>query len=125
MHLLRFKSWLVMIFLIGSVPPVVAIDFPGLPVGPAKGEVSGWSAWAQRKGILSFRNPSDQPATISLDIGEAFELPPGAARTYSLKSSWGESDRASPIILTAGVRHSFELKPFDVLTLDAMPISPQ
>jgi len=92
---------------------------------PAKDEIYGWAAWSQRKGILSLRNPSDQPATLSLDIGEAFELPPGAARTYSLKSSWGESDRASPIILTAGVRHSFELKPFEVLTLDAVPISPQ
>ena len=114
-----------MVVFFGLVPLGLAIDYPGLPVGPAKGEVSGWSAWAQRKGILSFRNPSDQPATISLDIGEVFELPPGAARTYSLKSSPDESDRASRIILTAGARHSFELKPFDVLTLDAVAISPQ
>ena len=92
---------------------------------PAKGKVYGWAGWSQRKGILSLRNPSDQPATFSLDIGEAFELPTGATRTYSLKSSWDDTDRLSPIILTAGAPYSFELKPFEVLTLDAMPVTPQ
>jgi len=51
MHLLRFKSWLVMIFLIGSVPPVVAIDFPGLPVGPAKAVVSLQRATMENESI--------------------------------------------------------------------------
>jgi hypothetical protein len=90
---------------------------------PAKGEVYGWAAWSQRKGILSLRNPSDQPATLSLDIGEAFELPKGSTRTYSLVSSWSNPDRLKPIILTAGAHHSFELKPFEVLTLDASPVT--
>lgn len=90
---------------------------------PAKGDVYGWASWTARKGILSLRNPSDQPATIAIDIALAFELPGGAAQTYLLRSPWKQAAAAVPIRLTAGRPHSFQLKPFEVLTLDATPES--
>lgn len=89
---------------------------------PGKGEVYGWAAWSQRKGILSLRNPSDQPADIALDIGEAFELPDGAAQTFLLKSPWQDGASSAPIRLTAGRPHFFPLKPFELLTFDATPV---
>jgi hypothetical protein len=89
---------------------------------PGKAEVYGWASWSKRKAILSLRNPSDQPATISIDIGGAFELPSGAAQSYSLRSPWKQDAAAAPIRLAAGQRHPFELKPFEVLTLDATPV---
>lgn len=64
---------------------------------PAKAAVYGWASWAQRKGVLSLRNPSDQPATIALDIARAFELPAGAAQTYSLRSPWKQEAAAPPL----------------------------
>lgn len=88
---------------------------------PGKGEVYGWAAWSKRKGILSLRNPSDQPAAIALDIAEAFELPDGVARTYSLKSPLKKDAATLPTRLAAGERHAFELRPFEVLMLDATP----
>lgn len=86
---------------------------------PAKGEVYGWASWSKRKGIMSLRNPADQPASIALDLADAFELPAGAARTYALKSPWKENATVAPIRVTAGQRHTFQLKPFEVLIFDA------
>ena len=87
---------------------------------PAKSEVYGWASWNARKGILSLRNPSDRPASIAIDIAEAFELPDGAAQSYSLRSPWKE-DASTPIRLAAGERQTFELKPFQMMTYDATP----
>ncbi len=40
---------------------------------PSKGQIYGWASWSPRKGILTLRNPSDKPATISIDAGSIFE----------------------------------------------------
>jgi hypothetical protein len=88
---------------------------------PGKAEVYGWASWSKRKGILSLRNPSDQPATIDIDIAKVFELPSDAAKSYSLRSPWKQDAAAAPIQLSAGQRHSFQLKPFQVLVFDATP----
>src|ERR1700740_1142537 len=40
---------------------------------PGKLEIYGWAAWSPEKGILTLRNPSDHPQSISLDVGRAFE----------------------------------------------------
>ncbi len=50
---------------------------------PNRLEIYGWAAWARPKqeekgtgkGILTLRNPSDKPQTLSVDIGQVFELP--------------------------------------------------
>jgi hypothetical protein len=89
---------------------------------PGKEEVYGWAAWNNSKGTLTLRNPSDKPATISIDIASAFELPANAATKYALKSPW-KTDVAKPAInLVAGKSITFELQPFEVLTFDASPI---
>lgn len=86
---------------------------------PENGKVYGWAAWKSNKGTLTLRNPSDKPATISIDIAKAFELPANAATKYVLKSPW-KSDVAKPEIkATAGKIVTFKLKPFEVLTFDA------
>jgi hypothetical protein len=89
---------------------------------PAKFEVYGWASWTPAKGILVLRNPGDQPAKFTLDIAKAFELPAKAVHRYRAHSPWA-ADRALPtVVLTAGEPHTFELKPFEVLTLDAVPV---
>jgi hypothetical protein len=89
---------------------------------PAAGEVYGWAAWSERKGILSLRNPSDKPGSITIDIGKAFELPNSAAEKYSLKSPWKQDTGSEAIVLSAGKMHTFELKSFEVLVFDATPL---
>lgn len=99
----------------------VLVDTHWVGGDPARGEVYGWASWSQRKGILALRNPKDVSGKIALDIGKAFELPPGAARQYSLKSPWKQDSAAKPVVLSAGEEHAFELQPFEVLVFDAMP----
>jgi hypothetical protein len=89
---------------------------------PEKLQVYGWAAWSPEKGILTLRNPSDHPQTISLDVAQAFELPPGAAQNYTAHSPWKSDRNSKPLALAAGESHTFELKPFEVLTLEAIPI---
>jgi hypothetical protein len=89
---------------------------------PAKEEVYGWAAWNNNKGTLTLRNPSDKPATISIDIATAFELPANAATKYALKSPWKADVSKPDINSVAGKTTTFELQPFEVLTFDASAI---
>jgi len=88
---------------------------------PAQGQVYGWASWSKQKAILVLRNPNDGPAKITLDPADAFELPAGAARQYVLRSPWKEDADASAITLAAGRAHTFELGPFEVLSLEGVP----
>lgn len=86
---------------------------------PGKGEVYGWAAWYNNNGTLTLRNPSDKPATISIDIAKAFELPANAAKQYVLASPW-KADASKPIVRAiAGKSVTFNLKPFEVLNFNA------
>jgi len=89
---------------------------------PAKGNVYGWASWSPRKGILTLRNPDDKPANISIDIATTFELPEGAPKSYTAHSPWSQDHGRTAIELSAGQPHTFELAPFKVLTLEAMPV---
>lgn len=88
---------------------------------PAKREVYGWAAWSAAKGILTLRNPSDQPATISIDVAKAFELPVGAPTKFSAHSPWTDQRESPAVDLQGGTAHEFQLKAFEVLTLEALP----
>ena len=88
---------------------------------PAKLEVYGWAAWTAEKGIVVLRNPSDKPQQFSIDVAKAFELPSGAARVYRARSPWASDKSVAEIKLKAGTPHRLVLKPFEVVTLDAVP----
>ena len=88
---------------------------------PAKLEVYGWAAWSPAKAVLTLRNPDDKAASITLDIAKVFELSDGAAKTYSLKSPWKKDAQAKAFTVSAGKPHTFTLKPFEVITFDALP----
>jgi hypothetical protein len=88
---------------------------------PGKLEVYGWAAWSPAKAILTLRNPSDQRQSISIDVGQAFELPPESPRRFLASSPWKQDNTAPPTSLEAGQKHTFTLGPFEVLTLEALP----
>ncbi len=100
----------------------VLVDTHWIGGDPAKGEIYGWASWSKKKGILALRNPHDKPGSITINIGKAFELPKGATRRYSLKSPWKEDVNKAVEVLSADENHTFELKPFEVLVFDAMPL---
>jgi hypothetical protein len=89
---------------------------------PGKLQVYGWVSWSPEKGILTLRNPSDRAQSFSVDVGEAFELREGMARKYSAHSPWKADKDAEAIALEAGHAHTFVLRPFEVLTLEAKAV---
>ena len=91
---------------------------------PAWLEVYGWASWSPRKGILVLRNPSDKQQTIRISLQDAFELPPGSAKSYNASSPWKDDANRPAITIDAQQAHEFQLAPFEVLTLDLVPNSP-
>jgi hypothetical protein len=89
---------------------------------PGKLEVYGWAAWTRAKGIVTLRNPSGREQEYALDVGAAFELPAGAPRTYRAHSPWAADRAQDALVLRAGEARRITLKPFQVLTLDAIPV---
>jgi hypothetical protein len=85
---------------------------------PAWLEVYGWAAWTPAKATLVLRNPNDKPQSIKLKLADVFELPAGAAESYTAKSPWKSDAARAAMTLNAGETHEFHLEPFEVLTLD-------
>ncbi len=90
---------------------------------PEKLEVYGWASWTPQKGIVVLRNPSDHMQEFSLEVGQAFELPLHAPQNYRARSPWAADQAAAPLDLRASHALRFHLKPFQVLTLEAVPVS--
>jgi hypothetical protein len=86
---------------------------------PLRLEPYGWASWSPRKGILTLRNPSNVPQSISIDVERVFELPPGAPRRYSASSPWAMDRGRPPVQFRAGEEREIRLAPFEVLTLEA------
>lgn len=87
---------------------------------PGRLEIYGCAAWSPARGTVMLRNPADNPAAVKLDIGKAFELPPGAARTYELTAAYADQ-RVDRLRAEAGAELTLELRPFEVLVFDASP----
>lgn len=85
-------------------------------------EVYGWASWSTQKSILVLRNPSDKPQKITLDMASVLELPEGALRRFQARSPWKEDAERPAFSLAAGTPHQFNLKPFQVLTLELQPV---
>jgi hypothetical protein len=100
----------------------VLVDTHWIGGDPAKSQIYGWASWSKRKGILALRNPHNKPGSITLDIAKAFELPKGAPISYFIKSPWKNDIGRPSIKLIAGKKHTFKLKPFEVLVFEAIPL---
>jgi hypothetical protein len=85
--------------------------------------VYGWASWSEGKSILVLRNPSDKAQGITLDLAKVLELPQGAARSYRARSPWREDEGKVAVALVAGTQHRFDLRPYEVLTLELVPQS--
>jgi hypothetical protein len=88
---------------------------------PGKLEVYGWAAWTPEKGIVTLRNPSDQPQSFSLDVASAFELPDNAARRFTAHSPWHRDAQRPSFSVAAHEPQTLKLQPFEVLTIEAIP----
>jgi hypothetical protein len=65
------------------------------------------------------RNPSDKPQTIDIEPVTVFEVPQHhKVETFTLKSPWADDADQPAVTLTAGKPHTFNLEPFEVITLE-------
>ncbi|MBS0630660.1 MAG: enterotoxin [Verrucomicrobia bacterium] len=87
---------------------------------PGKLEVYGWAAWSREKGIVTLRNPSDQPAEYAFEAGAVFELPPEAATAFRVSSPYPDSPAPFKRI-EAGHTIKIPLKPFEVRVFECVP----
>ena len=98
----------------------VLVDTHWIGGAPNHLEVYGWASWTPRKGIITLRNPNDQPQAFALDVKQAFELPADAPRTFVLKSPWAEDVRRAPLSVEAGKPAAISLRPLEILTLESL-----
>jgi hypothetical protein len=89
---------------------------------PGKLEVYGWAAWSPAKAILTLRNPSDQPQSLSIDVGPVLELPATTDSKFVARSPWKHDSGVPSVSLVAGQPHTFDLQPFEVLNLELFPL---
>ena len=85
-------------------------------------QIYGWASWSTGKSILVLRNPADQAQSITLDVGEALELPAEAAKRFVARSPWKEDSGKAEMELAAGTSHRFDLKPFELVVLELRPL---
>jgi hypothetical protein len=100
----------------------VLVDAHWIGGDPGLQQPYGFAAWSARQGMLALRNPSPSPASITIDVRHAFDLPADAVQHYRLVTPWKDSAKTPEIPLHAGHPHTFPLQPFEVLVFDAIPL---
>jgi hypothetical protein len=88
---------------------------------PAKGEVYGYAAWSENKGVLSLRNPSSVDKAFNFNMKEVFEVPDGMNEAYLLNDVIPVAGgKKKPSV--AGRSFMIILKPFEIRIFDALPV---
>ena len=100
----------------------VLVDTHWIGGDPAKEEVYGWAAWQPKKGIVTLRNPGGKSQTFTLYLASALELPESHITDFTLKVIRGNRslDQTS---ITPSEPIQIELAPFEVLVLEAAPVT--
>jgi hypothetical protein len=99
----------------------VLLDTHWIGGDPSQRQAYGYASWSPRKGILSLRNPSDQPQDFTLLLHQALEVPSRSVKRYALRSVWGTKDRF-PKSVDAFQPYTIRLQPFEILVLEAIPL---
>ena len=90
---------------------------------PDRREIYGWAAWTPHKAIITLRNPDACAQHFELDLRRQLELPAEAAERFALRNIWHEGGSNIPAVLDADLRQEVQLAPFEVLTLELLPIA--
>ena len=88
---------------------------------PSKGEVYGYAAWSEKKGVLSLRNPSSVDKVFNFSVKEVFELPGSKNDTYLFTDVISHAaGKRKPSV--TGRSFMVILKPFEIRIFDAEPV---
>ncbi|PTB22704.1 enterotoxin [Trinickia symbiotica] len=89
---------------------------------PDQQAVYGWAAWTSHKAIVTLRNPDSRARRFALDLRRQLELPAAAAGRFVSRRVWGAGDSGIPAVLDADLPQEVQLAPFEVLTLELLPV---
>ncbi|OAJ57893.1 enterotoxin [Paraburkholderia ginsengiterrae] len=90
---------------------------------PDRLEVYGWAAWSPVKSIITLRNPNSMAQDFVLDLHRQLELPAGASERFRALGVWHGHAVPVPPVLDADQPHNLSLAPFDVFTLEMVPVA--
>ncbi|HEX7370874.1 MAG TPA: enterotoxin [Rhodanobacteraceae bacterium] len=89
---------------------------------PGRLDVYGWAAWSPSKSFITLRNPDAKSRLAILDVGRQLQLPKNAARKFSVSDVWHTGGNEVPETLDADHPVAITLQPFEVLTLQLVPM---
>jgi hypothetical protein len=90
---------------------------------PDEQAVYGWAAWAPRKAIVTLRNPRSRSQCFTLELRRQLELPDRAAARFEARCVGRASASGLPARLDADLPQAVQLAPFEVLTLELLPVA--
>ena len=96
------------------------IDTHWIGGNPEHAEPYGWAAWQPGKGIVTLRNPSDEPATFTLTLRDAFELPEGSDAPMSLSGVYAPACRLPQGPVAVDQPIELALQPWEVVVMEAL-----
>lgn len=84
---------------------------------PEKNEIYGMAAWSAKKSVLMLRNPSSEEKTFEVKVADVFEIPDHQKIDFVFYNAKASSQ--TPV--AQGKSVYFNLKPFEVKVLNALP----
>jgi hypothetical protein len=96
----------------------VLVDTHWIGGDPGKAEVYGWASWRPDKGVLTLRNPSDEPQEFSITPKAALELPEGVKDAMKLKAIYPRERQVPARALGVGQPVNLTLQPFEVVVME-------
>jgi hypothetical protein len=81
---------------------------------PLKGEVYGYAGWADKKGVLSLRNPTSHTKIFIIHTRQVLDIPAG----YNANYSFYDAKTNTKIPLYNGETFSVKLTPFEVKVME-------
>ncbi|MBI5008625.1 MAG: enterotoxin [Bacteroidia bacterium] len=88
---------------------------------PSRGEVYGYAAWSEKKGVLSLRNPSSVDKVFNLNVKDVFEIPEDMNDNYLFSNVIPVAGGKMKPSVT-GRSFMIILKPFELRVFDAVPV---
>ncbi|TKC92723.1 enterotoxin [Trinickia terrae] len=85
-------------------------------------DIYGWAAWSPEKAIVTLRNPANREQRFDLDLRRSLELPAGFDKRFRAHCPWQEQAVNVPGVLDADQPQTVPLAPFEVLTLELLPV---
>ncbi|WP_256009322.1 hypothetical protein [Desertivirga xinjiangensis] len=82
---------------------------------PDKGEIYGFAAWRNQKGVLTLRNPSSQEKEFTVNVKQVFEIPGTLSDNYNFYNA----KKAGNSKLYSGGSFLVKLKPYEVRVMNA------